>query len=267
MRIYTYWQTATAQAPYGSETITLTAHGGSNRSASEAMRQAQAKLDKLKRKLAGETHVFADYEADVREEVLRWLDDSNVITRNRYGAQVLNSANLLMLDIDQAPAGLLDWLKPPSAATRKQRMIDQVRRLARAPLCQSLTLRVYETYRGLRVLALGQPFEPRAAVTQAMFAAFQCDPLYTRLCQKQNCFRARLTPKPGRMRLRGFRVMWPRPSHLSGAFNAWLADYEALSQQYATCRFVEQIGSAPSPEAVRLHDALTGIQHPHLPLA
>lgn len=267
MNLYTYWHTLTAQVPYGSQIITLTAHGGSNQSEAAARQQAQAKLDKLKRKLAGEAQVFAGYEADIREEVVRWLDERTAITRNRYGAQVLNAANLLMMDIDQAPAGLLDWLRPPTAAVRKQRMADQVRRLAHNPAYRALTFRIYETYAGLRVLVLGQSFDPRAPATQAMLKAFNCDPLYMRLCEKQNCFRARLTPKPGRMRLRGFRVLWPRPSHLSGAFNAWLAEYEALSRGYATCRFVEQVGHAPAEEAVRVHDTLSGIQHPHLPLA
>jgi hypothetical protein len=59
----------------------------------------------------------------LREEILQTLESSSsdepsaIVTRNSYGAQVLNTARLLFLDID---------IRPPSFAQRLQRLFGGV---------------------------------------------------------------------------------------------------------------------------------------------
>jgi hypothetical protein len=91
-----------------------------------------------------------------------------------------------------------------------------------------------------------------------MMEEFNCDELYTFMCGQQDCFRARLTPKPARMKVRRHKVLFPRSAAEEAEFRAWLAEYEAASQNYSVCKFIEQIGSGNATEAVRLHDEITG---------
>ena len=40
------------------------------------------------------------YYALIREEIIQEIDDQNVISRNHYGAEVLNSENVVFVDCD-----------------------------------------------------------------------------------------------------------------------------------------------------------------------
>jgi hypothetical protein len=92
-----------------------------------------------------------------------------------------------------------------------------------------------------------------------MMNEFHCDPLYTRLCIKQGCYRARLTPKPYRMKMRAYKVMFPG-SGQDPAFQRWLADYERESRNFSVCKFIEQVGARHSVNNVmQLHDEITGV--------
>jgi hypothetical protein len=86
------------------------------------------------------------------------------------------------------------------------------------------------------------------------------------LCQKQACFRARLTPKPYRMKMRRYKVQYPREGE-DAALRQWLADYERESRNFSVCKFIEQVEARHSvDDVVRLHDEITGINF-HQPLA
>lgn len=124
-------------------------------------------------------------------------------------------------------------------------------------------LRVYRTPAGLRLLAMHRLFDPREAEVTACFDALGVDPMYARMCFNQNCFRARISPKPWRMGLPRMRppysAVW-RPEHAElPARQQWIETYERESKAYAACRFVETLGSGasdPDADAVReLHDA------------
>ena len=108
-------------------------------------------------------------------------------------------------------------------------------------------LRLYRTPAGFRVLAMQRTFDPREPAVAEFFAALGTDPIYQRMCQKQNCFRARLSPKPWRIgisdHLRPRPGVWPvKPEHLPRR-ERWIADYETKAEGYAACRFVARIGS------------------------
>ncbi len=124
-------------------------------------------------------------------------------------------------------------------------------------------VRVYRTPAGLRLLALHRLFDPREPEVKACFDALGVDPMYARMCFNQNCFRARISPKPWRMGLSRMRppytATW-RPEHAElPARQQWVEVYERKAKAYASCRFVETLGDGPSDQdadAVReLHDA------------
>jgi hypothetical protein len=124
-------------------------------------------------------------------------------------------------------------------------------------------VRVYRTPAGLRLLALHRLFDPREPEVEACFDALGVDPVFVRMCRNQNCFRARISPKPWRMGLPRMRppysAVW-RPEHAElPARRQWIEVYEREARAYASCRYVETLGngrSDPDVEAVReLHDA------------
>ncbi len=238
----------------------ITCYGGSNVSVEDARRAARDKAEKIQRKIAGEKQLFEDYEVEIREEVLRVIDDHAVITRNRYGAQVLNVEKLMILDIDKPKPtrGLGGLFKRMDKRSAKAEIFDMVKNLAATKYGQ-YGFRIYETYQGARVIVLGREFDPRDGETKKMMEEFNCDPLYTLLCQKQGCYRARLTPKPSRMKLRGYKVRFPRED-TDYQFEQWLTKYEGASRSFSVCKLVEQVGSSQfMNDVVRLHDEATGV--------
>ena len=70
-------------------------------------------------------------------------------------------------------------------------------------------VRVYRTPSGLRAMATHQRFAPNDPAVTAFFDAVGADPVYVRMCINQQCFRARLTPKPWRIGISAH--MKPRP--------------------------------------------------------
>jgi hypothetical protein len=133
-------------------------------------------------------------------------------------------------------------------------------------------LRLYRTPAGFRALAMHGIHDPHDPVVAEFFATLGVDPVYATMCWNQHCFRARVSPKPWRIGIGGHMRprpgVWPvTPEHLP-ARQSWIRDYEAAATRYASCRFVETIGSGamhPKTEAVRaLHDrmsqALSGLE-------
>jgi hypothetical protein len=126
-------------------------------------------------------------------------------------------------------------------------------------------LRLYRTPAGLRVLVTHRAFDPNDPAVRSFFDAVGADPVYVRMCLNQQCFRARVSPKPWRIgidhHIRPRPGVWPvRPERLPER-QAWIEAYEAAADQFAACEFVEAIGSgvvhpgvAP---VVRLHDDLS----------
>lgn len=262
MKLYKYWFTEKQKIIIDGNEQEITCYGGSNLSVDDAAIKANEKVERIKRKIRGEKHLFDEYEAEIREEILQIIDDHSAITRNRYGAQVLNVENLMILDIDKpkAAGGFGGLFKKKDTRPPKEQMFDMVRNLASTKYT-NLGFRIYETYQGARVIVLGKGFDPRDPETIRMMDEFNCDRLYTTLCQKQGCFRARLTPKPHRMKLKRYKVQFPRQGD-DVEFQRWLAEYESTSRNFSVCRFVEQAGAGYSlGEAIRIHDDLTGVSY------
>jgi hypothetical protein len=177
---------------------------------------------------------------------------------------VLNVEKMLIMDIDKPRFSFGDLFKR-NAAQGKDKIYEMVRSLA-AKKYRDYGFRIYETFQGARVIVLGREFDPRDSMTQGMMREFNCDPLYSLLCAKQSCFRARLTPKPRRMKMRGRKFVFPCEGN-DPATQQWLDEYARESQRYSVCKFIEQAGTNHlSDDVVRLHDEMTGANM-HLPLA
>lgn len=266
MKIFKFWVAERSRVEIYGEMKEITTYGGSNTSENEAALRAREKMGMLVRKIQGERDVFEDYEVEIREEILKELDDRIIVTRNRYGAQVMNAEHLMFLDIDKPkPAGLGGLFKK-SPGSDKQKIFEMVRKQAAGSKYAGLGFRLYETYQGARVIVTGRDFDARSLATLEMMKDFNSDPLYAAICRKQGCFRARLTPKPYRMKMKAYKVRYPREA-VDGEFENWLQTYESASQGFSVCTFVEQAGANHGlSEAVRFHDELTGAGV-HLPLA
>jgi hypothetical protein len=221
-----------------------------------------------------------------REEIVQELknaagDTTAFISRNSYGALVLNTRDLMFVDVDfpsqqAAAVGLLKRLfgKPtPPPPDGEQAAVDRVRAWCTAN--SSLGLRLYRTAAGLRVALIGHPVEPNGDEARQILEELQSDPLYRRLCEAQECFRARLTPKPWRMtavkRLYAPLQHYPfADAATEASYRAWQHKYDKTAPSFATCRLLETYGPVEMhPELaslVNLHDSLTGSEQP-LPLA
>ena len=99
----------------------------------------------------------------------------------------------------------------------------------------------------------------------AFFEAIGTDPLYARMCTNQNCFRARLSPKPWRIGIAEHMVprpgVWPIAPERRPARDAWIAHYEEVAESFAACQYLQTIGSGSIDSRVRpvveLHDNLS----------
>jgi hypothetical protein len=266
MKIFKYWVAEKSRVEVYGEVKEITTYGGSNISVNDAALKARDKVELVKRKIQGETDIFEDYEVEIREEILKVLDDKTIITRNRYGAQVMNAESLMFLDIDKPKVTLGSLFKRSVPGGGKQQIFEMVKKVAATPKYAGFGFRVYETYQGARVIVTGRDFDARDGLTLDMMRDFNADPLYAAICRKQGCFRARLTPKPNRMKMKAYKVNFPREA-VDIQFEGWLQAYEQASRSFSVCNFVEQIGTSHgTSEAIRLHDEMTGANL-HLPLA
>jgi hypothetical protein len=268
MRVFKIWALARSTAVIDRAEVPITCLGGSNRSEEEAVADGQRRLAAVRQRIAGELSADASYEADIREEPLQWLGEHDVVTRNRYGAEVLNTTSCVFIDIDEPVLGFWARLFSPRLRTVAQRKENLRRFLAvrtAQPDLEGCSLRIYETPRGFRII-LGRRLDPRAAECQALLRSFKTDRLYALLCRRQNCFRARLTPKPHRIGLPSARLKYPYAPEEVAKIAAWVAEYDRQREGHAACRLVQVLGrDKPSP-MIEYHDLRTGARS-DLPLA
>ena len=170
MKIYKYWTIEKQTILIDGAEQEVSCYGGSNISAEDARMKAQEKAQKIQRKIAGEKRIFEDYESEIREEILQTVDEHSVITRNRYGARVLNVEQLMILDIDKPkPSGGL--FKKKDTRPPKEQIFEMVKNLATTKY-KDLGFRIYETYQGARVIVLGREFDPHDIATKKMMDEF-----------------------------------------------------------------------------------------------
>lgn len=135
-------------------------------------------------------------------------------------------------------------------------------------------LRFYRTPAGFRLMATHRAFDPGDPAVAEFFQAVDCDPVYTRMCLNQKCFRARVSAKPWRIgigaHLRPRPGVWPvAQEHLPKRYE-WITNYEEAARSFAACEYLESLGSGVIHSEARrvqeLHDELSGATR-QLPLA
>jgi hypothetical protein len=275
-----YWTTARKK--------NVTAWGWSDDSlahaASQAAERLQRVLDLLSRGDRKRAQRYGYPGRPLREEVLREFRAADgtlraAVTRNSYGCLVLNTTDLMFVDVD-APeakesgflAGLFGFRQPdhtrePEAFTNTllARVNDWVGRWP------GWGWRVYRTAAGIRLLATHETFAPDHAMCRAAFDTFEADPLYQKLCAAQKCFRARLTPKPWRCDVDKPPGRWPWANEKTEArFRKWAAEYAKSAERHATCHLMRHFGNTNIDpglrELVEFHDQATRAES-GLPLA
>jgi hypothetical protein len=176
------------------------------------------------------------------------------VTRNGYGASVLNAYSVMFVDVDTVD----DTSNAPTEKTVSQgAAVD-----ALAALCareKALNFRVYATRAGLRYLCTSRLYDPVSAESQSILRELKADPRYATLCRVQKCYRARLSPKTWRC----IEKTPANPGFLARLF-ATPDRFNRDPSKFVTCRFIESIGSGvtiPFAEQIRhLHDKATGAQ-------
>ncbi|MGL6074035.1 MAG: hypothetical protein ACRC8S_07730 [Fimbriiglobus sp.] len=134
--------------------------------------------------------------------------------------------------------------------------------------------RVYRTPAGHRILLLHRTFTSDDKEFEDFCDLVRADRTYLRMCQRQQCFRARVSPKPWRMgfqtRLRPRGSVWPVKPGYEEFRREWVAEYSKLAEGYASCRFLEEVGDGPTDPVAReiqiWHDELCQAER-GLPLA
>ena len=164
---------------------------------------------------------------------------ASVVTRNHYGADILNSPDTMFVDID---------FGDDEREVERQAAMDRVRMWA--SVRPDVGIRMYETNAGLRLLLTDQPRNPASSEAQSIMDQLGADEKYARMCASQDCFRARLTPKPWRIGMSDPPARYCRNGNEKRLMASWVTDYEALSSQFSVAHFVEELGS--------------GIVHPQL---
>ena len=279
MRIPQYWARETRELPQGG---VMRLHAVSDVSMDDARRRLEeraalrlsfaagqvpvAELRAGLRALDGHEESAEGYTADICEPIVQKMDEHNIVTRNRYGALVLNSTELCFADVDHVSGGFFNTLARLFGGGRSEETILTERVQALCAADDSLGVRVYRTAAGFRLVLAGQGIALGSPRLESLFRTLEVDPLYSKLCAKQGCFRARLTPKPSRIGHKGA----PRCADSASAAAAladWAPAYESACKPYAVCRLVECFGRPVSHPALTLHDEMTGALHPDNRLA
>lgn len=266
MEYFNFWARAQKNGP----DFPVVCWGYSNESQEAALKLAEQKADNAIKKLSNPGNDNGGYYAanPLKERVIEQIVNGErvvaVVTRNAYGALVLNTANVAFLDIDLARAkhrgplvSLWRKLTGDGNLNQAEDQIQHIRSvLANVP---EIAGRIYATANGYRVLITSAIFDPKDHLLGKLMQELGVDELYQKLCLRQNCFRARLTPKPWRVGAPRPPARYPLIGSYSRTYQAWLEKYESRSKKYRVCRFIEPFGLLPvCDEAaliIGLHDA------------
>ena len=226
--------------------------GASNINAAEAANNAATRAEQFKRFAKHNFSHQQDYEYShgyIKEEILEEITAADgsalaVITRNSYGASVLNTESVVFGDIDVIKPGFIGRIMVMLGAVKKDKDYYLKTLVDYQELRPELAMRVYETYAGLRFLITHKTYPADDLEVKQMFAELGVDSLYARLCQQQACFRARLTPKPWRIGMSRPVSRYPRNEPEQQEFCRWLHRYILKSNPCVTVKLVKTLGLA-----------------------
>lgn len=285
MKLARYWTRGEAESssPSG-KVFRVWARGWSDDSLNAARARALEIARRIAQRVAsgsGSQDKYAYGQRPLPEPVIREFrgaagDLTAVVTRNAYGSLVLNSDRLMFVDVDgrgKRPASatfgkmissLFGKTSAPSASPYP--VPDAMNQVAQR---RGLSVRIYETAAGYRLLITNAHFKPGSAEAESLLTDFESDPLYIRLCRMQESFRARLTPKPWRCHLPSLPVRFPfETAAEKDRYRRWEAEYNSKTALYATCHYVATLGPGTVvpefKELIQYHDhetkATSGVQ-------
>jgi hypothetical protein len=258
--------------------LRLRAWGGGG-SLSSAQDEAEIELARLAAKANKGLANFMDRDYGypdraMREEVITRINDQTVISWARYGAPILNTECLMIVDVDTPPDS--EWRKIWNWICGEKRSPEdrgwgQISKWSEAH--PKIGMRVYKTRAGWRVLIVDQPRAATQKENISWMKEMGADPLYVRLCGLQRCFRARLGPKPWRIgmeALGGWINDKTDPTERARVI-AWRAQYQMETRQWRICDAPKIIGDGIiHPDLVAIveyHDQECRIRDIDKPLA
>ena len=256
MKTYKHWIELVQSIVISGRSKSIRVYGGSNESVEDARLSALSRVEYIKNKIVGIKIIDTDYQIAIREEVIVEINENNIITRNRYGALILNSTELSIIDIDSHRYSFWEAI----GFIKRDNKTEIVKNIDKLFLKSSLPftgMRAYETCKGIRLI--GDIYiNPDGDKFKKMMKMLNADWMFTIMCQKQSCYRARLTPKPYRMKIKSIKYKWPMtPSEYESA-RGWVAEYEKESELYSTVRLVKEYGtSLVDNHIVKIHDGMT----------
>jgi hypothetical protein len=166
----------------------------------------------------------------------------------------LNTSQVLFADVDfprPASGGLIDSIlalfSPKRRDAKRQAVIAETigRVESWAKENPARGFRMYRTREGLRLLFTDKLYEPKSDETAAILSGVQADPMYVKLTQAQECFRARLTAKPWRCGCTRPPASFPwANAKAEEVFRKWERQYTQTDASYRACEFVRQVGQA-----------------------
>lgn len=194
MKHYKFWIKEDFTITIDGNEKTINILSGSNQSEEMAFQKASEKAKDIERRIS-ERKPKESYEVAIKEHVTETIDDSNVITICRYGEKILNTTSYTILDLDDYPFDFFDMFKPVRKLKKKDRIVYKFEERIRKYPELGTNFRIYETTKGIRVI--GKKYiDPSSKGYTTLMRKLHVDWIYIQLSKKQQCYRARLTPKP-----------------------------------------------------------------------
>ncbi|OAD24078.1 transmembrane prediction [Candidatus Thiomargarita nelsonii] len=257
MKYFKFWVKESFQISIAGKTQEIKLLSGSNESKNAAIEEARNRAKMIEQRIADRSRK-EEYEVAIKEHVSDIIDESNIISICRYGAKILNTNQYTILDLDDYPVDIFDVFKSLGKMSKKERIVFKFQeRIKRYPLLGS-DFRIYETTKGVRVIGKKYINPSEKNYTSLMRKLF-VDWIYIQMSKKQNCYRARITPKPYRMRIRTIRIKSPLDCE-TNAYLDWSKEYEQKSEKYSVVKLIKAIGQDFSHEPViKIHDRICNL--------
>jgi len=269
MKFPKYWALGEAiAAGPGGKRLDVAVWRWSDTSQAEADALAREAADELAKEVSrkgrwpdGQHYGYAD--RPLREPIIQEFrndqgEQTAVVSRNSYGCLVLNTSGAMFIDVDlpELKVGCLGVILGKRARAKVAALREEHEKAELARLGEWLMqnrdwgVRIYRTHAGLRYLVTHAPIAPGSEEARFAMVQLNADPLYVRLCDAQQSYRARLTPKAWRLGLKKPPSRWPfADAEAETAFAEWHQRYTDACADRATCSFLGALG----PEAVHPH--------------
>jgi hypothetical protein len=165
MKLARYWTRGQGEAidPDG-QRVCVVARGWSDESMDAARDRAREIAQRVAQRIIshpGQKNQYQYGDRPLPEPVIREFGPSAVVTRNVYGALILNTDKLMFIDVDREDAKL------------SKEVMDTVRSVADR---HDLSARVYKTRGGYRVLIGNASFQAGSSETETLLNEFGADP-------------------------------------------------------------------------------------------